>query len=89
MRYFIRAKQDTISYPWVGMVKSIEVMSFGVGAILREEQINGDKSEWLLCDGSAVSRYLYPDLFAMLSTNFGAGDGKTTFNLPDLRDDAP
>lgn len=41
---------------------------------------------WLLCDGSAVSRTTYADLFAVLGTAHGAGDGTTTFNLPDLRD---
>ena len=41
-------------------------------------------SGWLLCDGSAVSRVTYADLFAVISTTFGAGDGSTTFNLPDL-----
>jgi phage-related tail fiber protein len=40
---------------------------------------------WLLCDGSAVSRDDYPALFAAIGTTFGAGDGSTTFNVPDLR----
>src|SRR5687767_11562793 len=40
---------------------------------------------WLLCDGSAVSRTTYADLFASISTSFGTGDGSTTFNLPDCR----
>lgn len=40
---------------------------------------------WLVCDGSAVSRATYADLFAITSTTYGAGDGSTTFNLPDLR----
>lgn len=40
---------------------------------------------WLLCDGSAVSRTLYPLLFSAIGTKFGAGDGSTTFNLPDAR----
>jgi microcystin-dependent protein len=39
----------------------------------------------LLCDGSAVSRSVYAKLFAVIGTAFGAGDGSTTFNLPDLR----
>ena len=38
----------------------------------------------LLCDGSAVSRTTYADLFAVLSTTWGAGDGSTTFNLPSM-----
>lgn len=42
-------------------------------------------SNWVLCDGSAVSRTTYADLFTALSTTYGAGDGSTTFNVPDLR----
>lgn len=40
---------------------------------------------WLLCDGSAVSRTDYADLFAVIGTSYGEGDGSTTFNLPDKR----
>ena len=40
---------------------------------------------WLKADGSAVSRTQYAKLFAAVGTMFGAGDGSTTFNLPDLR----
>jgi microcystin-dependent protein len=39
---------------------------------------------WLLCDGSAVSRTDYADLFTAIGTVYGAGDGVSTFNLPDL-----
>lgn len=42
-------------------------------------------SGWLLCDGSAVSRTTYSDLFSSIGTLYGAGNGSTTFNLPDLR----
>jgi microcystin-dependent protein len=42
-------------------------------------------SGWLLCYGQAVSRTTYAALFTVLSTTYGAGDGSTTFNLPDLR----
>lgn len=42
-------------------------------------------SGWLLCDGTAVSRATYADLFALISTTYGAGDGATTFNLPNLK----
>lgn len=38
----------------------------------------------LLCDGSAVSRTTYAELFAVIGTTYGAGDGETTFNIPDL-----
>lgn len=40
---------------------------------------------WLLCQGQAISRTDYADLFAVIGTAFGAGDGSTTFNIPDLR----
>lgn len=40
---------------------------------------------WLECDGSAVSRSTYSTLFAQIGDDYGAGDGSTTFNLPDLR----
>lgn len=40
---------------------------------------------YLVCDGSAVSRTNYADLFAVLGTTYGAGNGSTTFNLPDYR----
>lgn len=39
---------------------------------------------WLLCDGSAISRSTYADLFAIIGTYFGVGNGSTTFNLPNL-----
>lgn len=41
---------------------------------------------WLLCDGTAISRTAYSQLFLYIGTNYGAGDGSTTFNLPDCRD---
>eukprot|EP00942_MAST-04A_sp_MAST-4A-sp1_P011060 g11060.t1 len=42
-------------------------------------------SGWMACDGSAISRSNYPDLFAILGTTYGAGDGSSTFNIPDMR----
>lgn len=40
---------------------------------------------WLICDGSQISRTTYSDLFSVIGTTFGSGDGSTTFTLPDLR----
>ena len=47
--------------------------------------MNSAPSGWLAADGTAVSRSTYATLFAAISTTHGAGDGSTTFNLPDLR----
>lgn len=41
---------------------------------------------WLLCDGSAVSRTTYANLYACIGDTYGAGNGSTTFNLPNLVD---
>lgn len=49
----------------------------------------GAPAGWLLCDGSAVSRTTYATLYAAIGDTWGAGDGSTTFNLPDLRGRAP
>jgi len=44
---------------------------------------------YLECDGSAVSRSTYSALFANVGTTYGAGDGSSTFNIPDLADNIP
>lgn len=44
---------------------------------------------FLMCDGSAVSRSTYSVLWTTIGTAYGAGDGSTTFNLPDLRGRIP
>ena len=41
-------------------------------------------AHYLVCDGSAISRVAYPELYAVIGTRYGAGDGSTTFNLPNL-----
>jgi microcystin-dependent protein len=47
--------------------------------------MNSAPAGWLAADGAAVSRSTYAALFAAISTTYGAGDGSTTFALPDLR----
>lgn len=44
---------------------------------------------WLECDGTAVSRTIYSALFNVIGVTWGAGDGSSTFNLPDFRDRFP
>ena len=41
---------------------------------------------FLECNGQAVSRSTYADLFAIVATTYGSGDGSSTFNVPDLQD---
>lgn len=50
---------------------------------------NSAPTGWLKANGAAVSRTAYASLFAAIGTTFGAGDGSTTFNLPDMRGEFP
>ena len=46
-------------------------------------------AQWLICDGSAISRTTYANLFNAIGTTYGTGDGSTTFNLPNLKGKIP
>jgi microcystin-dependent protein len=46
---------------------------------------SSEPSGWVLCQGQALSRVTYAALFAIIGTTYGAGNGSTTFNIPDLR----
>ena len=59
-----------------------------IGSIVEYGSLNAP-TNWLICDGSAVSRTDYAELFAVIGTSFGAGNGSTTFNLPDFRTRVP
>lgn len=59
-----------------------------LGAML-DWPLNEAPAGWIICDGSEVSRSTYSDLFAVIGTAFGGGDGATTFNLPDFRGRVP
>lgn len=61
-------------------IKAVDTIP--VGAIINYPSLTAPYG-YLLCDGRAVSRTEYADLFAVYGTQFGAGDGSTTFNLPD------
>lgn len=49
----------------------------------------GTRYFWLACNGQAVSRTVYDDLFDVIGTTFGTGNESTTFNVPDLRGRVP
>lgn len=54
-----------------------------VGAVLSYGSSNAPRG-WLSCGGQAVSREEYADLFSVVGTTYGVGNGSTTFNLPNL-----
>lgn len=55
-----------------------------VGSIMPYPKATAPEN-WLICDGSAISRTDYSELFNAIGTTFGEGDGSTTFNLPNLK----
>ena len=54
------------------------------GTVLPFAGINAPTG-YLFCDGDAISRSTYSDLFGIIQTTYGVGDNSTTFNIPDLR----
>ncbi len=52
---------------------------------IKASVLSENHGNWLLCNGQAVSRSEYADLFALIGTQFGTGDGTKTFNVPDYR----
>ncbi|HEY8363960.1 MAG TPA: tail fiber protein [Haloplasmataceae bacterium] len=57
-----------------------------VGFIRIHPVNSSPSSKWLPCDGSEISRTTYADLFSLIGTTYGIGDGSTTFNLPNFND---
>lgn len=50
---------------------------------------NAVPTRWIECDGSAIDRVTYAKLFAKIGTTYGAGDGSTSFNVPDFGNRSP
>ena len=78
---------DGNSSQWVestNVVANVEPNPIPAGAMMAWAS-NTIPANWLLCDGSAVSRSTYASLFAAIGTQYGSGDGVTTFNLPNLK----
>lgn len=77
---------DSAAGAWVLINPTVDVNAGITGEI--RAYASGPASPpagWLWCDGSGVSRTTYANLFAAISTQYGGGDGFTSFNVPDLR----
>ena len=64
-------------------VPSVVSVDIPVGSIIYSASSTPPEG-YLVCNGAAVGRTTYPDLFGVIGTIYGAGDGSTTFNLPNL-----
>jgi microcystin-dependent protein len=65
-----------------------QIQAFAFDPILVPTSESALPTGWLPCDGRQVSRAQYAVLFSKIGVRFGAGDGHTTFNLPDLKNKA-
>lgn len=74
--YAIQAEMATYSLYTLNGIPAGTILPYGGNTVAEG---------FLKCDGAAVSRTTYAGLFAAIGTAWGAGDGSTTFNLPDLR----
>lgn len=77
-------------------VYSTSEVDAAVGAIsthdvgdIKMTALSSTPSLWVACDGSAISRTTYSALFSALGTTYGAGDGSTTFNVPNFNGRSP
>lgn len=75
-----RASLESVNNSYLAMLSAI----VPVGAVLPFYGGEPPKN-WLLCYGQQVSRTEYPELFRVIGTRAGAGNGSSTFNVPDLR----
>jgi microcystin-dependent protein len=74
----------TITLPLTTGVLASTAYSLPIGSIFAYAGNTTAPDDWLFCDGSAVSRSTYAALFSVIGTNYGIGDGSTTFNLPKM-----
>lgn len=68
----------------VGVTSTLSLLSAPVGSMVQWPVTSSYPTGWLRCDGSNISRTSYADLFALIGTTYGTGDGSTTFTLPNI-----
>lgn len=78
-----QSKEDFKNY-----YESLKSISLPTGAVMPYAGATAP-SGYLLCQGQAVSRTTYAELFEVIGSTYGAGDGTTTFNLPNLKGNVP
>lgn len=76
--FIIRATDDSVA-----LTTSTSLIAVPVGS-LQLFAMSSVPTGWVRCDGQALSRTTYADLFASIGTTYGTGDGSTTFNVPNI-----
>lgn len=80
-RYYTETEMDAI-------ISAALAASVPVGTVSQTARATAPTG-YLICDGSAISRTTYSDLFTAIGTAYGSGDGSTTFNVPNLKGKVP
>jgi hypothetical protein len=86
---YMKTTGRTVSTGWIDIPTAAGTTAVLPAGIVSLFGGSAAPTGWLICDGSAISRTTYSILFAAVGTTYGAGDGSTTFNLPDLRGRVP
>ena len=81
----VSSYSDTRLTSLCGVVRNLLGDARNIAGIIHAYAGSTAPDGYLMCDGSAVSRTTYAALFAAIGTTYGAGNGSTTFNLPDLQ----
>ena len=80
----IRKNGRDVLAGWFNVLRTAGIAAETPPALVLDYAGSSAPTGYLLCDGSAVSRTTYADLFAIIGTTYGEGDGSTTFNVPNL-----
>ena len=67
------------------LLESEKNESTNIAGMISAYMGSNDPAGWLICDGRELIRTMYPNLFAIIGTTYGVGDGMITFKIPDLR----
>lgn len=85
-----------LTQPWLWFLRTLWTRTGGAGGTattvpgdLLFSASPNDRDGYLLCNGQAVSRTLFSGLFGEIGVTWGAGDGTTTFNVPNFNDRSP
>jgi microcystin-dependent protein len=76
---------SAVTATFSGGVATIEIGDSNPTGTVIQVAMNSAPSGYVKCDGAAISRTTFSDLFDAIGTTWGAGDGSSTFNVPDLR----
>jgi hypothetical protein len=79
----VAGSQKTFNRQTANAIAGLSKLRHQVGDLL-PRPTSAAVNNHLLCDGSAISRTAFPTLFAEIGTEWGVGDGSTTFNIPNL-----